>query len=130
MQMTIHCPALYDLAAVDAHTRSTVLHLLRHTVDNPWVLPMDRRIRGAMVAAIKRWPDQTDQEQAMRLLKHLDGSVNHFVGVPMPEEPRDPLLRAHQMASRDPAYWIVDLLEHRDWGDAPIQPSSRKPPDD
>lgn len=130
MQMTIHCPALYDLAEDDARMRGAIIQLLMRTVENPWILPMDGRIRGAMVAAIKRWPDQTDQEQAMHLLKHLAGSVNHFVGVPMPEEPQEPLLRAHQMASRDPAYWLVDLLEHRGRGDFPVDPSSVKQLDD
>ena len=126
MRMTIHCPALYELAEDDERTRGAIIQLLMRTVENPWILPMDGRIRGAVVAAIKRWPDQVDQERAIQLLKHLEGSVNHFVSVSVPENPRDPLLRAHQMASRDPAHWLVDLLEHRGRGDSPADPSSVK----
>lgn len=129
MQMTIHCPVLYERAEGDARIRGMIIQLLMRTIEHPWILPMDGRLQDAVVASIKRWPDQADQERARSLLKRLNDS-NHFVKVVMPENPRDPWKRAHQIARRDSAYWLVDLQEHETRGDFGADSSSAKWLDD
>lgn len=107
MRVMVHCPALYEEATSNSRARGALIYLLVRTIENPWILANDEKVAIDIIQKARQWIDEGDRGKVQHLFKRLS-ALNRLVPVPVDEEVREPVLRAHDMAKD---YELVEVSD-------------------